>query len=304
MKREKGGPFEASTAEAALKLRDQWIDDYLHKKRAKQGESASASTSTSASAGASTSASTSVDADADRTRPPREAAPSSLKEQPLSAAGGKEKRTPGPGRGHVSVESVPEPELLPPASVDATNWLKQIELRERWRTERIAQLERQLATANATNESLLAEVTQLRERVAQLEAAQQTAAEEIMSYVESTPVLKQAAHADALEAHPEWQAILGVGYNDAQRRNLIYQHLGKLLTELRRITGGDATKAKQLSDLLFARTHAGEQRMIDASAKEESRKRAVADAINLQEHKIIGISLCFWHKCFVRTFQI
>ena len=52
---------------------------------------------------------------------------------------------------------------------------------------------------------------------------------------------------------------------------------GKLLTELRRITGGDATKAKQLSDLLFARTHAGEQRMIDASAKEESRKSEATD---------------------------
>ena len=62
-----------------------------------------------------------------------------------------------------------------------------------------------------------------------------------MSYVESTPILKQAAHAEALEAHPEWQEIVGVGYREDQRRSLIYQHLGKLLTELRRITGGDAT---------------------------------------------------------------
>ena len=30
VKREKGGPFEASTAEAAMALRDQWIYDYLH----------------------------------------------------------------------------------------------------------------------------------------------------------------------------------------------------------------------------------------------------------------------------------
>ena len=80
--------------------------------------------------------------------------------------------------------------------------------------------------------------------------AQQTAAEEIMSYVESPPILKQAAHAEALEAHPEWQAIVGVGYREDQRRSLIYQHLGKLLTELRRVTGGDALKAKQLADLL------------------------------------------------------
>ena len=120
-------------------------------------------------------------------------------------------------------------------------WLRQMQLKAEWRTECIAQLERQLAVANAANASLTAEVEALRVRVAELEAAQQTAAEEIMSYVESTPILKQAAHAEALEAHPEWQEIVGVGYREDQRRSLIYQHLGKLLTELRRITGGDAT---------------------------------------------------------------
>ena len=30
VKREKSGPFEGSTAEAAAALRDKWIDDYLH----------------------------------------------------------------------------------------------------------------------------------------------------------------------------------------------------------------------------------------------------------------------------------
>ena len=33
VKREKGGPFEASTAEAAMALRDQWICDYLPPRR-------------------------------------------------------------------------------------------------------------------------------------------------------------------------------------------------------------------------------------------------------------------------------
>jgi hypothetical protein len=54
VKREKGGPFEASTAEAAIALRDQWIYDYLHAppKRSKQdgGAGTSAGTGTSASA--------------------------------------------------------------------------------------------------------------------------------------------------------------------------------------------------------------------------------------------------------------
>ena len=135
--------------------------------------------------------------------------------------------------------------------------------------------------ANAANASLTAEVEALRMRESEFEAAQQTAAEEIMSYVESTPILKQAAHAEALEAHPEWQAIVGVGYREDQRRSLIYQHLGKLLTELRRITGGDATKGKQLSDLLFARTHAGEHRRLDGMAKAEAHRHQLHEAITL-----------------------
>lgn len=60
-----------------------------------------------------------------------------------------------------------------------------MQLKAEWRTERIAQLERQLAEAIAANASLTTEVETLRARVAELEAAQQTAAEEIMSYVES-----------------------------------------------------------------------------------------------------------------------
>ena len=57
-------------------------------------------------------------------------------------------------------------------------------------------------------------------QVRALETAQQTAVEEIMSYVESTPILKEAAHAQALEEHKEWAQILGVGYSDKQRRDL------------------------------------------------------------------------------------
>ncbi len=75
-----------------------------------------------------------------------------------------------------------------------------------------------------------------------MEVAQHVAAEEIMSYVESAPILKEAAHAKALEEHAEWAEILGVGYSDTQRRDLIYKHLKRLLAELHHITGGDATK--------------------------------------------------------------
>ena len=55
-------------------------------------------------------------------------------------------------------------------------------------------------------------------------------------------------------------------------RKLRHASGGKLLTELRSITGGDATKGKQLSDLLFARTHAGEHRRLDGMAKAEAHR--------------------------------
>ena len=123
------------------------------------------------------------------------------------------------------------------------------------------------------------ELEALREKVKTLEAAQRTAAEEIMSYVESTPILKEAAHSKALEEHEEWAEILGVGYSDSQRRDLIYKHLTRLRDQLHSITGGDAKKAKQLSDLLYMRVHAGEQRCMDKVDKEVQHRRDVAEAI-------------------------
>ena len=51
----------------------------------------------------------------------------------------------------------------------------------------------------------------------------------MLAFIESEPILTQAAHAKRLEESPEWALVLGLGYNDAQKRNLIYQHLGKLL---------------------------------------------------------------------------
>ena len=156
-------------------------------------------------------------------------------------------------------------------------------------------------------------------QVAELEEAQRNAVEEIMSYMGTAPILKESAHADALEEHAEWAEILGVGYDDTQRRSLIYRHLSKLLRELRNITGGDATKvcgfsshldvprlssllvleyssltpqalqptlqAKQLSDLLYCRAHAGEQtrrrhgRHLSTIQKSIEHKRDVAEAI-------------------------
>lgn len=113
----------------------------------------------------------------------------------------------------------------------------------------------------------------------ELEDAQRVAVQEILSYVQSTPVLREAAHAKKLEDNPEWAIILGLGYNDVQRRNLIYVHLKKLLAELHSITSGDALKAKQLTDLLYCRAHAGEKRRLDAMDKAKMRQAALNDDI-------------------------
>ena len=177
-----------------------------------------------------------------------------------------------PLREQLSISSKELKETLPPAEAASVNWLKQHELKMQWRTTRIAELEGQVELLLARNQSQanLLEmqelaITRLRERILALEATQLTTAEQIMSYIESTPILKEAAHTKKLEENPEWALVLGLGYNDGQKRNLIFQHLGKLLTEVRSITGGDAVKAKQLSDLLYCRVHAGEQRRMNAT---------------------------------------
>lgn len=50
-------------------------------------------------------------------------------------------------------------------------------------------------------------------------------------------------------------------------------HLRKLLEELRRVTGGDPLKAKQLADLLSLRVHAGEHRLEREVHKSEKLKQ-------------------------------
>ena len=63
-------------------------------------------------------------------------------------------------------------------------------------------------------------------------ASQLKSAEEIMSYIESEPILKQAAHAKKLEEHPEWAVVLGLGYDDDQRHGLKAVLVERLLEAL------------------------------------------------------------------------
>ena len=78
-----------------------------------------------------------------------------------------------------------------------------------------------------------------------------------------------------MEDNPQWTLILGIGYSDGQKHNTIYSHLKTMMTELQSVTGGDATKAKQLVDLLYTRVHAGEERRVNATEKAQAHEHAV-----------------------------
>lgn len=82
--------------------------------------------------------------------------------------------------------------LPPPKALDG-NW--QLALRKKWQTERIAQPEKQVEELLVVNAMQERTIAALRKRVQQLEHLQYGAAEEIMSYIEATPILKEAAHA-------------------------------------------------------------------------------------------------------------
>lgn len=78
--------------------------------------------------------------------------------------------------------------------------------------------------------------------------------------METMSVLTQnSTQNERLEESPQLGFILGTGYaTKSQKRSLVYKHLSKLVQSLRKITGGDAMKAKELSELLAIRTHASE----------------------------------------------
>jgi hypothetical protein len=155
-------------------------------------------------------------------------------------------------------------------------------LKGQWRTKRVEVLEVQrLLAANAAQECI---IQSLCARVAELERNEGMCAREIPSVVQSKPILENEAHFRKLEDNPEWALILYPKYGDGQKRNLIYQHLHKLLGQLRSITGGDAMKAKQLGDLMYLRLHAGEERRQDTVQK----WRVQAKPVRLA---------CSWKRC-------
>lgn len=101
----------------------------------------------------------------------------------------------------------------------------------------------------------------------------------IASGLDTGKALAQASHAADLAKQEGWDKIIGVGYSDKQKRDLIYQHLKDLRESLRKVTGADPIMAKQLIDLFHARVHAGEQRQVSAATLEEQREQRLCAAV-------------------------
>lgn len=153
---------------------------------------------------------------------------------------------------------------------------------QNWQTKRINQLESELLRARCIIEQQECTIEALRAKTTELTDALQVASEEIMSnHLRTGDILKQTAHAKTLEQHPEWKDIVGVGYSEPQRRDLIYKHLQKLLDLTRTVTHGDACKAKQLIDLLHHRVHAGEHRTATGMDKAREKNNRLNKGIML-----------------------
>ena len=123
--------------------------------------------------------------------------------------------------------------------------------------------------------------------MAELESQLHKTTEFIISHVESDSILTQASHAQRLEDDPDWVLIAGLGYSDSQSTRLIYDHLNKLLAKLKDITRGDVTKAKELSEMLYIRTHAGERRVQDNVKKISEHRRDVSEGIVLSVRRFV-----------------
>ena len=241
--------FSGPTEEDVLRKRERWLYEFEHPKpRA-----------------APTGKRFAPDIPEREPRAKRGAAPENLAEPKFPAgpsSAGASRAGPGRGRTFEPAASKGSSSTLleePTAILEAksTNWLAQASQRKQWQTERINQLEEQLAAAlcrEQAKDCVIAQqaeaIAQLRARVHELEAEELQLAEQLLSHIHTDGPLKQASHAKALLDDANWQAVLGVGYRDDQKRSLVYQHVSKLMDRTREITGGDPQKAKYLVDLM------------------------------------------------------
>ena len=240
--------FQGPTEEDVLRQREEWLHSFIHvKQRAAPTGKRFAPTLER------------------EPRSKRAAAPSNLQLERRDGPSSDQARA-GPGRGRTfeaaaaSKSSITEAILEEPIEILAaksSNWLAQASQRKQWQTDRIQQLEAQLAASlqrERQKDAVIARqeetIAQLRQRVAELEQLELALAEQLLAFVPTNNPLQQASHAKALLEDPKWTAVLGVGYRDDQKRSLVYQHVSKLMDRTHQITGGDPQKAKYLVDLM------------------------------------------------------
>lgn len=104
----------------------------------------------------------------DVSRERRACAPTSLKLPKLNP--GPQLPVPGPGRGRsyepeLSIRQQMNEILPPQEALVATNWLKLMQLKSQWKSDRIQQLEKQVEELLAANEKQAQELTTLRDQV-------------------------------------------------------------------------------------------------------------------------------------------
>lgn len=156
---EKSPKIFGETQEEVQRKREEFIREYLQPvKRAKNalaGTSSSGAAAVAATLGG---------------RPSRAAKPLDLQLPRQSERGAKPGTTAGPGRGHTfqSTKGEQIQELLPSADALDGNWLRQHSLRQKWKTDRIAQLEQQLAEALSTVAAQQTTIAALREKVREM----------------------------------------------------------------------------------------------------------------------------------------
>lgn len=163
--RERSPKIFGATEEVALKLREQFIHDYLQPRRRKPAAKRQGAEAPQLDVGLGDDdelGSCSPRLSIKRAAVPK---PQALRE-PALRSGSRPGSTAGPGRGHtLEFKMSSQPEVLPTVPSKSANWFQQLQLKEQWRTSRISQLEGKLAEAVSESERHKATHIRLRARV-------------------------------------------------------------------------------------------------------------------------------------------
>lgn len=170
------------------------------------------------------------------------------------------------------------------------NWLDQLSHMKKWQTKRMKELEDALVSQGRELEACMADLAEAHITIDHLNATVKHLKDDLYSpardlvrgiEVEGGP--RQTRHHTFVNEDQEWMKLIGAGYTDAQKRSQIYRHMDRLMTSARGICRDDATKMKQLFELVHERMHVNVERHVsqDETAAENLLCQAIADSIAL-----------------------